>query len=106
MIAGGRTRRGVRAAGDKPLVHFGGVSWSGSFLDEQTDSLASFLQRRGTAGGRVGLWYWNSPYPVVSHLAVERAGPTRVPVDPEAAAPGPKPIANPPPPPPRGSHPP
>ncbi len=94
MIAGGRTRRALRAAGEKPLVHFGGASWSGSFLDEQTDSLASFLQRRVTPGGRVGLWYWNSAYAVVSHLAVERAGLTRVPVDPEAAAPEAKAIWN------------
>src|SRR5260370_34080869 len=54
MIAGGRTRRALRAAGDKPLVHFGGASWSGSFLDEQTDSLASFLQRRAGPRGGVG----------------------------------------------------
>jgi fatty-acyl-CoA synthase len=87
VIAGEQVRRALRSAGDRPVVHVGGQSWTGSALDQRTDALAGILQRRVRPGGQVGLWYWNSAHALVAHLATERAGLTRVPVDPGAATP-------------------
>ena len=47
--------------------------------------MAGYLQEAGP-GAQIGLWYQNSARALIAHLAVERAGLTRVPVDPGAPA--------------------
>jgi acyl-CoA synthetase (AMP-forming)/AMP-acid ligase II len=63
----------------------GGGSRTRRQLDERADALARALAAHGLIGKRVGLWYQNSFAVVEAHLAIERIGATRVPVDPAAA---------------------
>src|SRR4051794_34329242 len=63
----------------------GGGSRTRRVLDERVDALARALAAQGLTRRRVGLWYENSFAVVEAHLAIERIGATRVPVDPAAA---------------------
>ena len=63
----------------------GGASRTRELLDERVDGLARALAAHGLSGRRVGLWFQNSFAVVEAHLAIERIGATRVPVDPAAA---------------------
>jgi len=60
---------------------------TGSDIDVAVDRLARQLTEKVTIGGSVGLWAWNSAELLVAHLAAERAGISRIPVDPEAPEP-------------------
>ncbi len=85
VIAGDAVRRALNDAADRTLVHWRDQAWSGAAIDAEVDRLAGFLQEAGP-GAQVGLWYQNSVWALIAHLAVERAGLTRVPVDPGAPA--------------------
>jgi acyl-CoA synthetase (AMP-forming)/AMP-acid ligase II len=63
----------------------GGGSRTRRQLDDRVDGLARALAAQGLIGKRVGLWYQNSFAVVEAHLAIERIGATRLPVDPAAA---------------------
>ncbi len=63
----------------------GGGSRTRRRLDDRVDGLARALAAQGLTGKRVGLWYQNSFAVVEAHLAIERIGATRLPVDPAAA---------------------
>lgn len=83
VIAGGAVRRVLADARDQALVHWQGDVWTGAAIDREVEKLAGFLQAT-EPGPQVGLWYQNSVWALIAHLAVERAGLTRVPVDPGA----------------------
>ncbi len=85
MIAGDAVRRALRNSADRTLVYWRDQAWPGAAIDDEVDRLADFLQGVGP-GAHVGLWYQNSVWALIAHLAVERAGLTRVPVDPGAPA--------------------
>lgn len=84
MTYGATTQLALQAAGDRPLIHHADHSFAGTEIDSAVAGLAATL--RGSVGddGVVGIWAWNSPEVIVAHLAAERAGLTRVPIDPEA----------------------
>jgi fatty-acyl-CoA synthase len=63
----------------------GGGSRTRRELDQRVDGLARALAAHGLSGRRIGLWFQNSFAVVEAHLAIERIGATRVPVDPAAA---------------------
>ena len=84
MIAGNGTRIALRSAQDRILVYAGDASYTGSQLDRAVDVLAHDIHERTGGTGEIGLWGWNSAELLVAHLAIERAGLTRVPVDPAA----------------------
>ncbi len=84
LTAGIDVRRALTSSADRVLVHWGEQEWTGVELDSAVERLAARLQSTSPPAGRVGLWYWNSVWALVAHLAVERAGLTRVPVDPGA----------------------
>ena len=84
LTAGLDVRRALGSSADRVLVHWGEQEWTGAGLDDAVERLAAQLQANSAPVGRVGLWYWNSIWALVAHLAVERAGLTRVPVDPGA----------------------
>lgn len=88
IVAGERFRRALVDAGDRPLVwdERGGWRSAGELL-RAVDALARALADRDLRGSRVGLWMWNSSATLEAHLAIERIGATRVPVDPSAAPP-------------------
>jgi acyl-CoA synthetase (AMP-forming)/AMP-acid ligase II len=68
------------------VIHLaGGGSRTRAELDARVDGLARALAAQGLIGKRVGLWFQNSFAVVEAHLAIERIGATRVPVDPAAA---------------------
>jgi acyl-CoA synthetase (AMP-forming)/AMP-acid ligase II len=81
LIAGGATRAALRAAGERVLVSCGGRDWTGRELDAAIDVCA---WRLSDIAGVVGLWAWNSAELLCAHLAAERAGLTRIAIDPEA----------------------
>ena len=84
-LAGETSRRAVRAAGDRALlIRADGRRWTGSDIDRRVTGLAQALARRGLAGQRIGIWYWNAPAAIEAHLAIEWVSGTRVPVDPGA----------------------
>jgi acyl-CoA synthetase (AMP-forming)/AMP-acid ligase II len=71
---------------DRPVLRLaGGGSRTPRQLEERVDGLARALAAQRLTGRRIGLWYQNSCAVVEAHLAVERVGATRVPVDPAAA---------------------
>lgn len=84
MIAGAATRAALAVAADQVLVTDTQGARTGADLERAVDALAARLVRTATAGDGVGIWAWNSADSLVAHLAVERAGLTRVPADPEA----------------------
>ena len=84
MIAGSATKAGLMLAADRVLVSDVSGARTGSDIDAAVDRLAAQLDRGVPRGGSVGIWAWNSAELVVAHLAAERAGVTRIPVDPEA----------------------
>lgn len=86
-IGGAASRRALRAAADSVLlVRADGRRWTGADIERRVAGLAKALVRRGLAGERIGLWYWNCPAAFEAHLAIEWIGGTRVPVDPGAPA--------------------
>ncbi|ODU05708.1 MAG: hypothetical protein ABS81_06855 [Pseudonocardia sp. SCN 72-86] len=87
MIAGMRIANALAAAPDTPLVHDGDTWRYGAELDAAVAWLSTELLGRAGLGGRVGVQAWNSAETLVAHLAAERAGLTRVPIDPAAPAP-------------------
>lgn len=84
MTYGLPTQLALQAAGDRPLLHHEGRSICGSELEAAVGAMATDLRDALGHDGVVGVWAWNSPELVVAHLAAERAGITRVPIDPEA----------------------
>lgn len=84
MIAGSQTRASLQRCADKTLVSDASGARTGEDINLAVDRLACKLLENVPAGGAVGLWSWNSAELLVAHLAAERAGLTRVPVDPEA----------------------
>ena len=84
MTYGTSTRQALHAAGDRPLLHHQEGSFSGDEIDAAVDVLARRLSTVVDHDGVVGIWAWNSPEVIVAHLAADRAGLTRVPIDPEA----------------------
>jgi acyl-CoA synthetase (AMP-forming)/AMP-acid ligase II len=72
--------------GRPALLLAGGGSRTRPELDRRVEGLARALAAHGLSGGRVGLWFQNSFAVVEAHLAIERIGATRVPVDPAAPA--------------------
>ncbi|MGC0367195.1 acyl-CoA synthetase (AMP-forming)/AMP-acid ligase II [Rhodococcus sp. 27YEA15] len=84
MKNGTATRNALQAAADRPLLYYRDESFSGAEIDTAVDGLAARLRSLINHGGVVGIWSWNSPELLVAHLAAERAGLTRVPIDPEA----------------------
>lgn len=84
MTYGSATQLALRSAGDRPLIHHGDRSFSGPQIDSAVAGLAQQLRDSIGDHGVVGIWAWNSPEVIVAHLAAERAGFTRVPIDPEA----------------------
>ena len=87
MIAGRGVANALVAAADVPLVHDGDTWRLGAELDAAIAWLATELRGRVGEGGRIGIQAWNSAETLVAHLAAERAGLTRVSVDPSAPAP-------------------
>jgi acyl-CoA synthetase (AMP-forming)/AMP-acid ligase II len=85
VIAGAAVRRALQASADRTLIHWRDQAWTGAAIDSEVDRLTGFLKDAGP-GGQVGLWYQNSVWAAIAHLAAERAGLTRVPVDPDAPA--------------------
>ena len=85
IVAGDRAREALRAAGDRPLLFsVDGPARTGSELDRRIDGVAGALVAAGAREAPVGIWMWNSAAAFEAHLAVERVGATRVPVDPSA----------------------
>jgi acyl-CoA synthetase (AMP-forming)/AMP-acid ligase II len=85
MIAGQASRQAIASAGDRVLlIRPDGPGVTGRELEARTAGLAMALQQRSLAGQRIGLWSWNSPTALQTHLATEWIGATRVPVDPGA----------------------
>lgn len=87
MIAGEGMRTALRAAASTDLVHDRGTWRTGAELDAAIGALAARLVDRVGLGGSVGIWTWNGAEAIVAHLAAERAGLNRVPVDPASPAP-------------------
>ncbi|MBV9908220.1 MAG: AMP-binding protein, partial [Hyphomicrobiales bacterium] len=86
VAAGGLTRRGLRAAGNRVLIQAtGGPALTGDEILADVDGLASALIERGYAGRTIGLWYRNSVAAIEAFLAVEWIGGARLAVDPNAA---------------------
>ncbi|MGH9021933.1 MAG: class I adenylate-forming enzyme family protein [Acidimicrobiia bacterium] len=85
ILAGGPSREALQRAGDRVLL-IGPDSRERTAAQVlgRVEGLAVALVRRGLAGQRVGVWYWNSPAAIEAHLALEWVGATRVPVDPSA----------------------
>jgi acyl-CoA synthetase (AMP-forming)/AMP-acid ligase II len=80
-------RAGFLEAGKKTLLFdLHGGKRSGSELASAVDRLAGAIAQVAEAGPKVGLWYRNSFAAVEAFLAVEWAGGTRIPVDPNATA--------------------
>jgi len=86
VIAGERIAAALAAAPQTPLVHDGTTWRVGAELDAAIAVLAVQLRERAGAGRRVGIHAWNSAETLVAHLAAERAGVIRVPIDPAAPA--------------------
>lgn len=85
MIAGSATREALLASGDRHVMSLaGGDRLTGLELEDRVGRLASSLMQEGLEGKRVGHWYLNSLESLEAHLALERIGATRVPVDPGA----------------------
>lgn len=84
MIAGAATRAALRAAGQRVLVTDGDRDWTAAELDAAIDARARELTEIAGPSGTVGLWAWNSAALLCAHLAAERAGLTRIAIDPEA----------------------
>ena len=85
IVAGDRAREALRAAGDRPLLFsVDGPARTGSELDRRIDGVAGALVAAGAREAPVGIWMWNSAAAFEAHLAIERVGATRVPVDPSA----------------------
>lgn len=87
MIAGRAVREALAQAGDRVLVHeVAGSSFTAAQLDNAIEGLALNLRDRMKPDGAVGIWAWNSAETLAAHLAVERAGLTRVLLDPSSPA--------------------
>jgi acyl-CoA synthetase (AMP-forming)/AMP-acid ligase II len=86
VIAGAATRAALQAAGQRVLVTAGGRDWTADELDAAIEARAWQLSEIAGPDGTVGLWAWNSAALLCAHLAAERAGLTRIAIDPEAPA--------------------
>jgi len=86
VIAGLTMRQALDRAADRVLILDEAGGLSGAQLNAAIETLAGMICRRVNPGSKVGVCYWNSVSALVAHLAVERAGLTRVPVDATAAA--------------------
>jgi acyl-CoA synthetase (AMP-forming)/AMP-acid ligase II len=86
VIAGAATRAALQAAGQRALVTAGGRDWTADELDAAIDARARQLSEIAGPDATVGLWAWNSAALLCAHLAAERAGLTRIAIDPQAPA--------------------
>jgi acyl-CoA synthetase (AMP-forming)/AMP-acid ligase II len=85
VIAGAALRRALDDAGGRRLLIGDDAVLTGAQLNAAIDSLAAALQRSSPPSARIGVWFGNSVHALVAHLAVQRAGRTRLCVDPGAA---------------------
>ncbi len=87
MIAGHATSRALVSRAEAVAVSMlDGSTRTGAELDDRIARLAASFDDAGFTGRRVGIWYQNSLQAVESHLALERIGAARVPIDPGAPA--------------------
>ncbi len=85
MIAGEAMRLALRSAADRTLILGESGTLTGAELNAAIDALSADIRSLVGPLAAVGVWYWNSAHAMIAHLAIERAGATRVPVDPSAA---------------------